>query len=371
MRQGKLRKVVLTSDWHLTNRSSRFRKDEFGVSDFLKHQLSFLDWLLALCTELGAQELWNLGDYVDYTVMDVISFNKVLQSMATLVKDGPPNQIILEGNHCIGDKANNHTILRGIDHVISLGRHGGRNIDLVASPCVSQEWDNVAIYSIPYMGTEEEMEQWIREFNEMAHKAKASGKHTILLFHYPTSNAILDNGIKAPEGFILEPEMVDGFTYVFGGDYHTYQQLLGLDNAWYVGSPFDLKFGEHQPRGVLVLDLSGEEPTLERILYEEGYNFLTMGYDEAIEWSGDRSKVVLRVNIHDIKSQPITPLRKSGYYSVVPSIQKVQPTEVEALSLEATSQVDDVELILSQVDTKDKTLISQARELMAQLAGGA
>lgn len=369
MRTGKLRKVVITSDWHLTNRSSRFRKDEFGVSEFLTHQLSFLEWLLNLCDEVGAQELWNLGDYVDYTVMDVITLNKVLESVATLIQRGPSNQIILEGNHCIGDKANNHTILRAIDHVVSAGRHGGRNIDLVASPCVIKEWDNATIYSIPYMGTEAEMVEYILKYNEMAKAAQAMGRHTILLFHYPTSNAILDNGIKAPEGFILEPEMVSNFTYVFGGDYHTYQQLEGLSNTWYVGSPFDLKFGENQSRGVLVLDLE-DEPSFERVLYEDGYQFLTMEYDEAISWQGDRSKVVLRVRIHDVKNQPITTLRKDGYYSVVPSVEKVATTEVEALSLDLGSQTDDVSLIMGQLPTQDARVVELSRTIMAQLVDG-
>lgn len=250
-------KALIFGDVHITNKNPKYHRDDRGVSDLLLAQYEFFKWLKSLTGELSIDIIIFTGDLTDYPTMDPLTLTYCNKMLRELVDTGV-HLIFIEGNHCISDRARNFTVIGALSELIS-----EENCHFVFQDEMVQI-ENHRFYCYPYHSDYGGLENKISSQNEKLDKEY----NNIMLFHFPCSNAMLDNGIKSVKGVHLTDEIAGNFDMVWGGDYHTHQSIEGHHYAYYVGAPFDLKNGEHQLRAVVALDL--DTKGFERI--ENPYN---------------------------------------------------------------------------------------------------
>ncbi|MBF86067.1 MAG: hypothetical protein CL489_16560 [Acidobacteria bacterium] len=237
-------KVLLTGDWHITNKNPKFKRDNNGVSDLLEAQLNFVEWLKSLLLEDHYDMLIFLGDLTHVPTLDPLTLTYLNRMLKSLVDVGKP-LIFLEGNHCITDTENTFTIVGASNELIKEDHcHFVYKQEML-------EIDGVRFYCFPYNSDYDSLTEDIRKANENLD----SDYTNLLLYHFPCSNAVLDNGIQSKKGIALTDDIAGNFDGCYGGDFHKHQKLPLHHNAWYVGAPFDLNHGEHYDRGVMSLDI--------------------------------------------------------------------------------------------------------------------
>lgn len=236
-------KAIVFSDLHLSNFKSKFKLNEYGVSDLLVRQMRFAHYLVEVAKKEGCDTMLFLGDFTDYEVLDPITLNYATDFISLL--DGHfDNLIWLEGNHCISDSANQNTVLSAFVDCFKKSK-------FVIHPC-SIGINGINFHCLPYLSDYDAAIEWIEQIND---QCKDSRDKNILLFHFPTTNALLDNSIKSTKGLTFDKSIVGNFDLCLGGDFHRHQALMQTDNAYYVGSPFTLSYGEEPEKGFLVLSL--------------------------------------------------------------------------------------------------------------------
>lgn len=250
-------RYLVTSDLHLTNKNSKFRIGENGVSDLLDAQHEFMSWLVdSHLKTSNCEKFLFLGDYTDSEILDPITLNYATKIMAD-VTNACSGSIWLEGNHCIDDKGMVNTVMSGLQKLNVPEWH-----QVITKPTIYTD-GYVKFYCVPYNDNYKEAQEVICKYNDELLDEFTN----ILLFHFPTTNALLDNSFPASRGLSLTDKEVGNFDLVLGGDYHKRQKLLNSSNAYYAGAPFMFTFNEDSNKGFMILDIEGKT-----IKIEEGHN---------------------------------------------------------------------------------------------------
>lgn len=308
---------LVTADLHFTNRHSKFKLDRDGVSDLLKAQKDFIFWI---ADKLEAEEYDGFilaGDVTDYPTMDPITLTAFNACMKRLFNTGK-KIIILEGNHCISDQGNLYTVV-GATKELSLCQ----NAYMMTHRDILK-FDDVTFYCCPFSSDSEELERQIGEWNSTVCREN----NDVLLFHFPTINAVLDNGLASKNGVNLSREIIDNFTVCLGGDFHKPQQLVNTDNAYYVGAPFDLKFGQIGPRIVTSITIENGSYRMEQIPNPYNFPMIYLKEDNINELLAvDLSRTIARMS-ETPSSQDVSIMlednRKKFYSLHLPSVSKVR-----------------------------------------------
>lgn len=239
-------RFLITSDLHLSNSKSKFKISNNGVSDLLRRQSAFMDHIVSKHLKTGDCEgFLFLGDYTDTEILDPPTLYYAAK-IFNEVNEAAKESIWLEGNHCIDDRGLRFTVM------MSLANKAGEHNNVVYGGFVRKQIKDVVFHCWSFIDDYEFVQNHIYQLNKDILK-EPDLKH-ILLFHFPTSNAMLDNGMPSSRGLLLDKETCGNFDWVLGGDYHTPQQLKGTDNAFYIGAPFAFNFGECEERGYAILD---------------------------------------------------------------------------------------------------------------------
>lgn len=344
---------VVFSDLHISNRNSKFKKDEQGISELLKLQRNFVEDVVSHAESYPDRDVCVLflGDWTDYETLDPIT-QFYSNQMLAMLESYKFKTIMLEGNHCITDRGLKATVLTAFKPL-------SEDIDLVVQPEKIRVADGHYVFAVPYLSDDEQFEEAVRRFNEEAKDCETS----ILCFHQPLVNALLDNGLKSPSGMSLTEDMVNNFTLVLGGDFHTHQEVI--PKAYYCGAPFQLKFGETTDhRGFWHIQL--EEGHYTMVHHENKWNIpiLDMTLEEAL--GADEQEAIVRVLGKPGFRERIR--LKKKFYSVSYRHPPEKRVEGEFYTLEINSvEKDDSSLIKQAAKTVAPSLPEEDIELLLEL----
>lgn len=335
---------LVTADLHLTNRHSKFKLNKDGVSDLILAQQGMIEWIAQMLEEEDYDGFIIAGDVTDYPTMDPITLTIFNACMKRLFKTGK-KIIVLEGNHCVTDQGNIYTVVGAARELTMCD-----NAYMVTQMDVLK-FEDVTFYCCPFLPDSHMIEQSIGKWNTSAKREN----NDVLLFHFPTINAVLDNGLESKNGVNLSGEITSNFTVCLGGDFHKPQKLIGTDNAYYVGAPFDLKFGQAGPRVITSVTIEDGKCTLEQI--KNPYNF-PMIYieDEDIEGllDTDLSRTIarLRQSPSETARMMLESSRKKFYSLHLPSVSKIQREKPRATQvMSGFGRSHDKDIITAQLDS--------------------
>ena len=245
-------KLLCFSDLHLTNRNPKFKLTN-GVSDLLLRQEKFVDWVIDKYHEEDYDFLLFLGDWTDYPTLDPVVQTFSARLLSRIMEE--TRAILIEGNHCISDTKGAYTVLGAFQPFFSNCEKGTSPSIVTTIDTVTNESFNIKFHCFPYSSDFPALEEKIAETNENLD----TDIYNIMLFHFPTTNAVLDNQLQSKKGVALLDEIICNFDIVIGGDFHRPQQLIGAENAFYVGSPFDFNYGDHvEERGAMSVEFDDE-----------------------------------------------------------------------------------------------------------------
>jgi DNA repair exonuclease SbcCD nuclease subunit len=337
-------KWLVTADLHLTNRHSKFRLNKDGVSDLLAAQQQMINWIAELLETQDYDGFVLAGDVTDYPTMDPITLTIFNACMKRLFKTGK-KIIILEGNHCVSDQGNIYTVV-GAAKELSMCENS-----YMITQTEVLHFDDITFYCCPFLADTEQIENTIANWNVSANRKN----NDVLLFHFPTINAVLDNGLPSKKGVNLSKEIVDNFTVCLGGDFHRPQQLVNTDNAYYVGAPFDLKFGQEGPRVLNSITVENGSYKIEQI--PNPFNFPMLYLDEQdMEslLSEDMSRTIAKMKDSPSSEGARADLEKSRkrFYSLhLPPVSKVQREKPKTANvLSGFGRSRDKDIIGAQLD---------------------
>lgn len=332
-------KCLIFSDLHLTNKHSKFRYTDSGVSELLVAQEKFVNWVAKKAEEDDeVSGLWFLGDWSDYETLDPILQTYSNRLIKRLISTGK-QVVFLEGNHCISDKGNVFTVIGAINEAL----YDIEDCYFVHQQSSIRLMDNLVVHVFPYISDYAELYNNISSVNE---SIEDSDDVDIMLFHFPTVNALLDNGLPAQTGVELTYDIVNNFDICLGGDFHQPQKIL--DDAFYVGAPFSLKFNEKGQRVLTELVISEDGYELNRYDNPFNYDMLSVTEEELPECFENPEQTILKVN-GGIKAERRMELESMGFYKLtIPKIRAKQKQVSEDLLIE--DDVGDFDLISRYLD---------------------
>lgn len=341
--------ILAFSDTHLTNTNSKFRKNTDGVSDLLISQYEFFKWV-ADELRTGDYDAWAfLGDLPDKNIFDAVTLTYINKSLKALFDTGVPGWL-LGGNHAVSDKKNSFTVMGAVEDLINQD-----HIHFFHNTGLDDSLDGVAMYFQPYISDYKQIERNIRSWNEMIEDD--SGYH-VLLGHFPTVNAMLDNGFPSESGVDLTQEMIDNFDICLLGDFHKPQKITNTSNAYYVGAPFDLKYGQEGERQVTKLVLTESGYKLYKLDNPYNYQMLKLSPEEFLkldEEALDRAIVKLTSAPTSKQRVKIESLKGKVYSLYIPKI-KIDKRKKKDLDdyhvIEPFSSADDVKSIKEEIDKR-------------------
>jgi|AntRauTorcE11897_2_1112592.scaffolds.fasta_scaffold01324_2 DNA repair exonuclease SbcCD nuclease subunit len=335
-------KYLVFSDLHLTNSNPKFYLNKQGVSHLLVAQSNFVQWLCKKVRTEDYDGLLFLGDWTDAATLDPIVqtySNDLIKCIAATDKFS----LLIEGNHCVLDKGNVFTVLGAADKLVH-----GDNVNVVLNQRMVRH-GGVDFHCFPYISDYDELERQIAETNE---RIADSSQYNVMLFHFPTKNAMLDNGMPSPSGVNLGQEITSNFDLCLGGDFHRAQEVH--EDAHYVGAPFDLKFGEHYKRSATELVITEDGYELNTLDNPVQYNIRKMDVDDFLstDWTDEAmSQTVMKVTGEATADQRIeVEGYKEHFYRLTAPLSRESSSdkEVRVDVIEENGQKD-VDLIRAQM----------------------
>lgn len=346
-------KFLVTADWHISNKNARFRYDNDGVSDLLWAQYHFVEWLAEQLNTGEYDGLLFLGDLTDYATLDPITLTFVNKIVKMLVDTNVP-MVFIEGNHCISDKENNYTVIEALAQIVDSKQckfvSKNESVEIVV------RGQPVNFHCFSYLSDFEKIENEVAAVNMEIDPSKDVN---VMLFHFPTTNAILDNGVNSTNGVNLSKEITDRFDICLGGDFHRRQQLVNNDKAYYVGAPFDLKFGQGGERGVVVLSIVNEGCHLESLDNPFNYPMVTLEGESAVvalKEIEQSEKAIVRLSTAPSESDRLIleGMRKDLYSLVIPGVKKIAKPELHNVRVvETFDSGRDLEVVSRMVRSYD------------------
>jgi DNA repair exonuclease SbcCD nuclease subunit len=334
---------LVFADLHLTNSNSNFKIGESGVSDLLEAQKKFVQDVCKTYQNGDYEGILFLGDWTDDSTLDPVvqSYSNECLSM---INNCDGDHIAITGNHTVYDKENVFTVLGAAEGVFD-------NIDFVNHPRQITHGD-VRFHCLPYNSNYQKVEEKI---GEMSHNLDED-KFNVLLFHFPVKGAELDNGYESQDGLDFVKSDWVKFDLALGGDFHRKQNIA--EDAYYVGAPFDLKFGEHQKRGVRELDIGNQDYSLGLKKNPYQYNLITINSQDELDKVGPRDVIRVKGNFDETEKSDIkSAADKTDCYSYTFSVTSSQDDEQEVGNFDFLQGGDNrklVENFLNDLDISDK-----------------
>lgn len=335
-------KFLLFSDLHITNRNNRFRTDELGVSDLLRSQLLFVKWLSNIAVDREVDGILFLGDWTDYATLDPITLQYSNAMLQRLADTGLP-VVLLEGNHCMDDKEGNWTVLGASSQIMNETK-----LRFVFKQDMLHLDEEVVFHCFPYRSDYDALEADISLRNQAL--VAIDDKINIMLFHFPTVNALLDNGLKSFGGVNLSEEISSNFDVIIGGDFHKPQRLLNNEKAFYVGAPFDLKYNQEGPRKISILHVSKDDYRVENIKNPYNYPMRSVTLDQLDKMDlANADQMIVKVTDR-VSAEDRDRLNGIGFYklSVVAKSDRVQEEAPDVIMVD--SFVDDRAIFSQELD---------------------
>lgn len=240
-------RFILFSDFHIHNHANDWRK----VDDALE----VLDWIHKEAVDRKIDKVFFLGDF--FHVRGYMYPSIVARAYKALAKfrDSDIEMFLLVGNHDMPykntTKHNCITAFGDLAHIIEQPMvYEGANYDFYLLPYVeSTSKLNWAIDKLSQIAKGGE----VRNGNTISRKATTnSEKQNVLLAHLDIKGAKFHTHVKSTHG-TNSTKLSKAFDLVLTGHYHTHQQVK--DNVWYIGSPYQINFGEAgEQKGFIVFD---------------------------------------------------------------------------------------------------------------------
>ncbi len=327
--------VLITSDLHLSDQP----KDEyrFGIFDWLAEQEHYVDYILIL---------GDLTDRKDNHSAALV--NKIVRKLRVLAKLVPI--IILKGNHDYIDA--NKPFFKFLTHmknITFITERSNLNIGL----------DDIGLF-LPH--TRNPIEDW-SDIDIKGYK--------YIFMHQTVKGSLASNGFVM-DG--IDPDLVDN-KWVFSGDIHVPQKI---DSITYVGSPYQIKFGdEFEPRIILfdgdqienlyfpclrkhVVNISTAKELLEMNLCEGDQVKVrfNLSKEDYVDWANRKKKIVevcekLGVDLHSVEI--LTEDNGGGDKTVPPSDTPQQLGELS--NVEIFEKFCDKEKLAKSVIKEGRTIL--------------
>lgn len=343
-------RVLATADLHFTSRHSAFPTGRDGASDLLRVQKEAVEQFVDLYRS-GEYDLAIVaGDVTEVPTLDPATMDLLAFFMQLLNEEDHGPVIILEGNHCIDRKDNLYTVMGSFKRLAA--PHVFVSVQQ-ESFAFSMESGEVRVWCFPYRSDYKGIEEDIKSASEMAKQEHAIH---IMTFHFPASNAILDNGIDAEKGVALTADITEGFHVGIGGDYHTHQFLKGNDKCFYTGSPHDLKFGEAQERAFCSVEVTRDGFTVERIPVVSHVPMLTLTYEEAVSNPELLKRAVVRIQepLSSVQRMKLESMSPYAYSSRVKRAKRKSFDELDVVDLSTWGGDDFSEIVKRAGEMTDK-----------------
>lgn len=347
-------RVILSSDDHLSNKNPKFRMDSKGVSELLVRQHK-LSQFIADKLKTDFDLYINGGDLTDYANLDPVTSTITNKYIKNIIDTGKPC-IFLEGNHCISDTKNAFTVLGAISSLTDCS-----NVRFVFQDEIlkldknfnftdSDEDSVLVVYCFPYFSDLKALAKRI----ELASSSTDKSKFNLMIFHFPCSNAFLDNGMTATRGLELSEAITEGFDLCLGGDYHKHQKLINNSKSFYIGAPFDLKHGEHYDRHILSarLNTKSKKYSIDKIPNPHLLPIVDLTCSEALSMSREEAlNNIVRIK-DEVDTQNKIKLESMGFHKL--SIVNYKPPKNNIVKT-----IDNVRVIKSSFSSSDRDLLRE------------
>lgn len=368
-------RVAAFSDLHITNRHSKFARNG-KVSSLLEAQLNFANFFASWCEGNTVDMVLFGGDLNDYTTLDPVTLSytvEILDRISQISDRGflIPKEFCI-GNHSIQDKAGRFSVPGALTSIKQY-----RDNRLTTHPCtLSAGWgltgcEKLQVAVVSYNDDPDKMLKQIHDAAIIARLCYDSyGTRSILLVHSPVKGARLDNGMTSEFGLVLDKSDLDKFDLCLFGDFHKHQKIPGTDNAYYIGAPFDLKFGEHEPRGFLCVDMDIDTGEYTMTHIRNPYQIPMV--DVSIEdLPSQAPNAVARVIGADSKQlRELKALYPEMRLYMHPDKTQVQEEEREAI-IEETEQIgvkeDLLSFIMKRVSVEDPKIAATLRQIFEEV----
>lgn len=201
-----------------------------------------------------------------------------------------------------------------------------------------------------------------------------------LFTHLPIDEFLFDNGMEIKEKHSFPIDFFSNYKKVFTGHYHKRQNKYNIE---YIGSPYQLSFGEagDTNKGFVVFEPStGEE---EFVKYTEAPVYTKMNYNDLVEEGFDPDevknsfvKIVIDKKIENF-SKVRRALYKAGVIDIIPEYEqvKVKSEKENEVRIEMNKSIK--EMLTSFISTKEfyhieekldnKKLVDYLQEIESEL----
>lgn len=235
-------KVVFFSDLH----AHAF--PEFGAESRLQDCLSVLDDVLAYCVKHGVKQVFFGGDLFHKRGVVYTSPYVAVAYKLKAFRDAGITFNAVDGNHDHEDKDGTIHALQPLmtgKLLHGIPRKGFRVIQL----------EDCIVTMFAYCESKDVLAKRIKQSLE----GQPKGAPKLALFHHGFKGAkvgsTLEYEVKEPID-ARELRLHKIFELVLSGHYHTHQQITGIDNGWYIGSPLEHTRSDRtsERKGFLVVD---------------------------------------------------------------------------------------------------------------------
>lgn len=280
-------KILHTSDLHI----GKSRK----LPDYLGRQRQMLNEIYRIAKSREIDLLLVAGDIFDTKMIYPREKDMFLQwvlKLDALASEQDFSVIIMDGNHDLLTEGYTH--LRFLRVLQDEGHFKCTDIVEIEPTLIRK--GNVFVGCVPakYYNTEQLntiVNSLYLKANKLAWGESApveNKRHPELKFIAMVHECILGSmnsiGWLADKGPQLDPDLpVD---YWALGDIHKYQQVRGVPNAWYSGSPIQHDFSDTDRRGILIVDL--DQPTKPEFVELQGVTKLVTLTEIPDEWEEDQ-----------------------------------------------------------------------------------
>lgn len=365
MTKSKLLTIGLYADLHLTNSNRHYKVGTDGKSDLLERAERFIEHIAQRECDIYV----NLGDTTDENIVDTYVLPALNMSLlGPIAQKGKP-YLNLEGNHCIVDGANVYSILSSYKEQVS--SHVQLTIQEPTDTIFEVAGKSIYVRSVPYIGDYIKMREMIVKPLDEAYN-----HFSILLFHAPCNNALMDNGLPSTHGLHLEENDLDQYDIAIGGDFHRPQMFkVGDTPVYYCGAPFALTRGQNFPLGSRELSIYDDGSyEMSSIPNPYALNICDLGWTETDKLDKlDPARTILYVNDvpHEEKSKLVSKLNELNFYSYkvkMASIQKSTVLEEDKRERIESHKRQDIRSLLHSVLSKEESDDPWIIELLERVA---
>lgn len=336
-------KILATSDLHLNDSNPKYKQID-GISDYLVRSYDLIDEMAQRLESYDDQCVFLFGgDWTDKETLSTQVQTYSNKCIRRICDTGKP-YLFIGGNHTTSDIQNRFTVLEAARQLVGDGNEFGFVSNFFYSNLRCDGF-NLEVHCFPYYNDHDLLLEKIRQANDDLD----SDDFNLMVFHFAVKNALLDNGIEAPSGIELRPDDVSNFDLILGGDFHRHQQIF--EDAYYIGAPFDLKFGEHYQRSYLEIDIDGPDSyQLNHIDNEHQVNIRKMSVEEFFDETGIGEKTFLHIEGKPTEKQLVLiEEMRDDFYSLTTDFNYAQQDSEDNQDL----SVD----VIEDIDISDKQYI--------------